>query len=179
MRLSEYQNITSEILGEIIEFKKSSRTLNQMTMLQDCNAQGVALGLNEDSFIRIIGEYTLLCVENYQHVYPPAAYDSDRPVTALGISVLSFDKYYFVQYLLRKAYTQILDRENVCQEEVEVNKVSVIVQKILSRNEKLFTDFYDREVKPLLAENIPHDQIVAKVAPLLDKEIDRLTAWRR
>ena len=95
VRLSEYQTITSEILGEIIEYKKSSRTLNQMTMLQDCNAQGVALGLNEDSFIRIIGEYTLLCVENYQHVYPPAAYDSDRPVTALGISVLSFDKYYF------------------------------------------------------------------------------------
>ena len=174
-RLSRYQRITSEILGEIIEYKKSSRTLNQMTMLQDCNAQGVALGLNEDSFIRIIGEYTLLCVENYQHVYPPAAYNSDRPVTALGISVLSFDKYYFVQYLLRKAYTQILDRENVCQEEVEVNKVSVIVQRVLSRNEKLFTDFYDREVKPLLAENIPHDQIVAKVAPLLDKEIDRLT----
>ena len=174
-RMAAYRKTTSEVLGEILEYRKTSKTLNQLTMLQDCNAQGVALGLDRDSFVRIIGEYALLCVENYQSVYPGTAHDESRPITALGISVLSFDKYYFVQYLLHKAYTQILDRENVCQDEVEVNKVSVVVQDILSRNEKLFSDIYDREVRTRLDRNIPQTQIVAEVAPILDKEIKRLT----
>lgn len=174
-RMVAYRKTTSDVLGEILELRKTRRTLNQLTMLQDCNAQGVALGIDRNSFVRIIGEYALLCVENYPCVYPVTARDDSRPVTALGISVLSFDKYYFVQYLLHKAYTQILDRENVCQDEVEVNKVSVIVQDILSRNEKLFSDFYDREVRTRLDQNIPQTQIIADVAPILDREIKRLT----
>jgi len=174
-RLAGYRKTTSDVLSEILEFRKGNKTLNQLTMLQDCNAQGVALGINGDSFIRIIGEYALLCVENYQCVYPGTAHDEARPVTALGISVLSFDKYYFVQYLLHKAYTQILDRENVCQDEVEVNKVSVIVQDVLAKNEKLFSDFYDREVRTRLDKNIHQTQIIAEVAPILDREIRRLT----
>ena len=175
-RIAGYRKTTSDVLGEIIALKKSSKTVNQLTMLQDCNARGVSLGLNEDSFVRIIGEYALLCVENYQNVYPGTAHDEGRPVTALGISVLSFDKYYFVQYLLRKAYTQILDRENVCQDEVEVNKVSIIVQDILSRNEKLFSDIYDKEVRNRLDRGVPQTQIIAEVAPILDREIKRMTS---
>ena len=174
-RLASYRKTTSDVLGEVIDLRKRCPSVNQLTMLQDCNAQGVALGLDGDSFVRIVGEYALLCVENYQNVYPGTARDEGRPVTALGLSVLSFDKYYFVQYLLHKAYAQILDRENVCQDEVEVNKVSVIVHEILSKNGKLFSEFYDREVRTRLDRGVPQTQIIAEVAPILDGEIARMT----
>ena len=125
--------------------------------------------------MRIIGEFALLTISHYNEMFNISAIDDRRPIHALGLSVLSFDKYYFVQYLLHKAYIHILDREKVMQGEVDVNKVSKIVQDILSRNVNVFSHFYDTQVKSRLDKQMDQNTIIAQIHPELQKEIERLT----
>lgn len=175
VRISEFAKTSKEVLEAILKAKDQYRSLGSMVMLQNCNSVGTSLNLDDDSFVRIAGEYALLSVKHYPEMFQPAAQDNQRPIHALGISVLSFDKYYFVQYLLHKAYAHILDRENVSQAEVEVNKVSQIVQGILSQNVDVFSQLYDREIAPRLNNNLDHAEIISQVSPALNREIGRLT----
>ena len=166
---------SKEMLENILDARKKYSKLGSLVMLQNCNSDGTSLGLNEDSFVRIAGEYALLSVKHYPEMYQPAAQDSRRPLHALGLSVLSFDKYYFVQYLLHRAYAHILDRENVSQSEVEVNKVSQIVQGLLGENVNIYSKFFEKEVAPRLNNNLDHTEIISQIGTPLNQEINRLT----
>lgn len=174
-RIGGYADCTKVILNDILEARGEYASLGKLIMLQNCNSDGQSLELNEDSFVRITGEYALLSVSNYPEMFPASAQDPNRPLHALGLSVLSFDKYYFVQYLLHKAYAYILDRENVSQTEVDVNKVSQIVQSLLSENVKIFSKFYDREIVNRLNDKVEQAEIITQVGPALKDEIERLT----
>lgn len=175
VKYTAYANTSKEVLEEVLNAKKKFPKLGSLVLLQNCNSDGTALGLNDDSFVRIAGEYALLSVKHYPEMFQPAAQDPKRPLHALGLSVLSFDKYYFVQYLLHRAYAHILDRENVSQSEVEVNKVSQIVQGLLSQNVNIFSKFYEKEISPRLNNNLDHTEIISQIGPALKAEITRLT----
>ncbi len=174
-KYTAYARTSKEVLEDILEARIRFSKLGHLVMLQNCNSDGTSLGLDEDAFARIAGEYALLSIGHYTEMYKPAAQDYNRPLHALGLSVLSFDKYYFVQYLLHRAYAHILDRENVSQTEVEVNKVSQIVQGVLSQNVSIFSKFYDGEVAPRLNDNLDHTEIISQIGPALRAEIARLT----
>lgn len=170
-----YRQTTKEQLHQVLEAKKEHPSLNNLVLMQNCNSNGLSLGLDIESFVRIASEYALLSVSHYDEMYSPAAQDPSRPIHALGLSVLSFDRYYFVQYLLHKAYAYILGREGIQQEEVDVNKVSNIADKILKNNVNVFSDFYSKHIEPMLNNNIDQETIITKVRPLWQEEIKRLT----
>ena len=174
-KMAKYKEQTKLTIEDILASKTKSNSLNNIILVQNCNSNGLSLNLDEESFVRIIGEFALLTVSHYSEMFNISARDSKRPIHALGLSVLSFDKYYFVQYLLHKAYIHILDREKVMQDEVDVNKVSKIVQDILARNVNVFSRFYEKEVKSRLDKKMDQNTIIAQIHPELTKEIDRLT----
>ena len=176
VRMDTYREQTRQTVSLIINAKARFRSVEHLVMMQNCNSNGLSLNLNEDSLIRIIGEYALLSVSHYDDIFSQNTQDPQRPIHALGLSVLSFDKYYFVQYLLHRAYIHILDRENVKQTDVDVNKVSQIVQTILAKHVNVFTDFYNRHVQPRLEKHIDQDTIMAEIKPELDAQISNLTA---
>ncbi len=173
--MAEYQRQTKQTINDILSSKKNFRSLNNLILVQNCNSSGLSLNLDKESFVRIIGEFALLTISHYNEMFNISAYDDRRPIHALGLSVLSFDKYYFVQYLLHRAYIHILDREKVMQGEVDVNKVSKIVQDILLRNVNVFSHFYDTQVKSRLDKQMDQNTIIAQIHPELQKEIERLT----
>lgn len=174
-RVEEFAVTSKKVLEEILQAKKQFAELGFLIMLQNCNADGTSLDLDEDSFVRVVSEYALLSVNHYPEMFQPAALDPNRPIHALGLSVLSFDKYYFVQYLLHRAYVYILDRENVSQSEVDVNKVSQIVQGLLSQKVNVFSKFFDEEVAPRLNNNLEHTEIISQIKPLLDEKMAWMT----
>lgn len=174
-KYTAYIQTSKKVLEEILGAKDKFTKIGSLIMLQNCNSDGTSLNLDKDAFVRIAGEYALLSVKHYPEMYQPAAQDRKRPLHALGLSALSFDKYYFVQYLLHRAYAYILDRENVSQTEVEVNKVSQIVQGLLSQNVNIFSKFYDKEVEPRLNNNLDQTEIISQIGPALKVEIERLT----
>ena len=174
----ELDELAKNNLRQIVEVKTKMkyRVLNSLILVQNHNEQGIALDLNHESYANLVGEYALSVSIDYNRIFSTSfllATKSERPLLGLGLSMLNFDRYYFVQYLLRKAYNYILDREVVTQEEVDVNKVSNIVQSILVSNINIFSRLYDEEVVPLL-NKMSHEDIMAAVEPCLRQEIERL-----
>lgn len=174
----QLEELAKSTLKKIVDVKTSMKyhVINSLLLVQNHNEQGIALDLNYESYANLIGEYALSISIDYNRIFTSAFLNEtkkERPLLGLGLSMLNFDRYYFVQYLLRKAYNYILDREDVTQKDVDVNKVSNIVQKILVDNINIFTRLYEAEVIPLL-NKMSHEDIMAAVEPRMREEIERL-----
>lgn len=178
----EFRNITAdeeakkktvqkEVLKKLADLKLEQNTLEQIVVLQNTNSDGYALNLDQDSFLRILGEMALICVEKYNTVFTQAGiFDREHLATALGLSVMNLDKYYFENYLLRRAYLRIMEREDVTAEEVDLNKVAVIANACLTKHKNFFSDFYEQSITPLWRKNTSQETIIAQTAePLNDK----------
>jgi len=165
-------SVSEAIVGER---REHPNRIHRFMILSNRNSKGISLNFDEDSLVRVLGEYALVNIENYDAFYPQAEDHNQFDITAFGLSILNFDKFYFKHYLLRRSYIYILERENVAMGKVDVNLASVVAQKLLRGNEKLFSSFYDEEVKPLLREGKPHEDIIATIVPKLDSQISQLT----
>lgn len=164
-------------IQRLLQLKKDlevSGLMHRLFLMQNCNCDGVSLNLDEASLVRIIGEMALACVESYDTLFPLSEELEPTEITTFGLSVLSFDKYYFVNYLLRRAYLTVLDRERVNDRAVDVNKASKIAQNSLRGRTQLLTDFYTSEVEPLVNSARPHEDIASEIGAKLQTKIDKL-----
>lgn len=165
----EYKENTKKTSLEIVAYKTDCK--HRFIMMQNRNSKGVALNLNHDSLISIMGELALICIENYTSIFPLSEEYENSEIMAIGLSALRLDKFHYVHYLLRKAYLKVLERENIMQQEVDVNKVSQIAQNSLEDHITLVTNFYDGKVKPLIKQGKSDDEIIAEITPELDSQI--------
>ena len=165
------KDVQKQMLKKFADLKLEQNTLEQIVIMQNTNSDGYALNLDQDSFLRILGELALICVEKYNTVFTQAGiFDREHLATALGLSVMNLDKYYFENYLLRRAYLRIMERENVTAEEVDLNKVAIIANTCLAKHKVFFSDFYEQSITPLWRKNTSQDTIIAQTAePLNDK----------
>ena len=165
------QNVQKQMLKKFADLKLEQNTLEQIVVMQNTNSDGYALNLDQDSFLRILGELALIVVEKYNTVFTQAdIFDRKHLATALGLSVMNLDKYYFENYLLRRAYLRIMEREDVTAEEVDLNKVAIIANACLAKHKNFFSDFYEQSITPLWRKNMSQDTIIAQTAkPLNDK----------
>ena len=167
----EKKTTQKEMMQKFAELKLQHNTLEQIVVMQNTNSDGFALNLDQDSFLRILGELALICVEKYNTVFTQAGiFDREHLVTALGLSVMNFDKYYFENYLLRRSYLRIMEREDVTAEEVDLNKVAVIANACLAKHKELFSDFYENTITPLWRKNMQQESIIAQTAEPLDNK---------
>ena len=176
------KDIQKQMLKKFADLKLKQNTLEQIVIMQNTNSDGYALNLDQDSFLRILGELALICVEKYNTVFTQAGiFDREHLATALGLSVMNLDKYYFENYLLRRAYLRIMEREDVTAEEVDLNKVAIIANACLAKHKTFFSDFYEQSITPLWRKNTSQDTIIAHTAEPLDdkfKEVfDDLTSY--
>ena len=169
----EYAKTTKQVIEQIVKYRQSfSQNIAHLLLMQNFTEENISLDLNNDSFNRIIGEFALLCVECYPKLF--SVNITPSPIKSFGLSVLNFDKYYFVQYLLRRTYLYIFDRENVTQKSVDINKVSPISQSKLKEHTHLVSNFYKNEIEPLLMKGRDHNSIISEITPMLDSKIDVL-----
>lgn len=176
------KNVQKQMLSIFADLKLEQNTLEQIVIMQNTNSDGYALNLDQDSFLRILGELALICVEKYNTVFTQAGiFDREHLATALGLSVMNLDKYYFENYLLRRAYLRIMEREDVTTEEVDLNKVAIIANACLAKHKNLFSDFYEQSITPLWRKNTSQETIIAQTAQPLNskfKEVsDDLTSY--
>lgn len=165
------KDVQKQMLKKFADLKLEQNTLEQIVIMQNTNSDGYALNLDQDSFLRILGELALICVEKYNTVFTQAGiFDRGHLATALGLSVMNLDKYYFENYLLRRAYLRIMEREDVTAEEVDLNKVAIIANACLAKHKDFFSDFYEQSITPLWRKNTLQDTIIAQTSePLNDK----------
>ena len=165
----ELSTIAQNTLKQIVDVKTSGKyeVLSSLILVQNHNEEGISLGLNHESYVNLVGEYALCVTLDYNSIFTMTFLSDTRiehPVLGLGLSMLSFDRFYFVQYLLRKAYNYILDREAVTLEEVDINKVSKKAQDILLGKIDIFTRLYNDKVVPMINEKkMSHESIMAQI----------------
>lgn len=165
----EYKKGTKSTSLDIVAYKGDCK--HRFIMMQNRNSKGIALNLNHDSFIGIMGEFALICIENYTSIFPLSEEYEKNEIMAIGLSALRLDKFHYVHYLLRKAYLKVLERENVMQQDVDVNKVSQIAQNSLDSHIALVSNFYHEIVEPLIKQGKHDDEIIAEITPKLDAQI--------
>lgn len=176
------KTIQKEMLKKFADLKLEQNTLEQIVVMQNTNSDGFALNLDQDSFLRILGELALICVEKYNTVFTQAGiFDREHLATAIGLSVMNLDKYYFENYLLRRSYLHIMEREDVTVEEVDLNKVAIIANASLAKHKNFFSDFYEQSITPLWRKNTSQETIIAQTSEPLNNKIkevsDDLTSY--
>lgn len=145
-RAESYAKNTKFITNELISLKESAE-INRVLILQNCNLNGIGLGLDKNTLIKIFGEYALLATEQFNDIYPMS--DFDRPdVSAFGIAALWFDKYFFTDYLLSYSYLYVMNRENVGQHFMN-NPLDLLdkAKKYIGENCSFLTSFYETYIK--------------------------------
>lgn len=173
LKISTYEENCRHNLDDIIRFnKQENMPVANFIFMQNCQQEGVSLQLTQDSFTRIIGELALLSIEQYENVF--ISRSDGFSIKALGLSVLHFDRFYFVNYLLRRAYLYVMDRERVNDQKVDIAKADQIVNEKLEEKTRLVSDFYNNEIKPLL-HTTSQKQIIVEITPKLDRLMDAIS----
>ena len=177
LRIQEHKENARKSLNSLLDLKSRYTCIAHLICMQNNNSDGISLALNEDSLGRIFGEYAMQSVCSYDSIFMNVQIPPSDPhqIYSFGLSVLSFDKYYFVQYLLHKAYKTILERENVSQEEVDINKVSRIIQELLKNRINIFSNLYEEFVKPKLEDSMSPDEIISRFGEEWISRIAKLT----
>ena len=170
----EFRKTSESVIHQLVEIKKSKDDFS-IILMQNSNAKGASLNLTAHSLARIMGEYALLAVCKYDTLFPPAAVPVDRPIYALGLSVLEFREDKATKEIVRQACLEILNRENVSQNKVDVNKIiSDIVKKVLPPHLQMFSHIFEKSVMPLLEQKKSQEQIMAAVTPEINEKLESL-----
>ena len=171
------KNLQMKMLQKFADLKLQQNSLEQIVLMQNTNSDNYALNLDQDSFLRVIGELTLTCMEKYNTIFTQAGtFDREHPITAIGLSVMNLDKYYFENYLLRRSYIRILEREDVTAEEVDLNKVAVIANECLNKHKTVFSDFYGQSITPLWKSGLEQDTIISQTSAQLKNKLKEVEA---
>lgn len=173
--IQEYKDITRESLAEIISYKNSNLGyIHHLFVFQNVQADGVSLNLNRVSFTRIIGEFTLACIESYHSLLD--FHVSDKDFHAFGLSMVSLDRYYFIQYLLSRVYLHTMDKERIMQESVDINMAYKIAKELIEKWQNIMSDLYDSQIKPRLREGKDHQTIVVEMGPIIAEKYEAIEA---
>ena len=160
---------SGRMFDRLLDAKKGQRLLHSLVMVEGCNTNGIALDMDYSTWLKILGEYSLLAVENYNILFPINTGVQNDCMT-FGLSALEFDRYYFIHYLLRRAYLKIMNREHVDQEKVDINKVAQIAHNQLLKHYHIFRKIYDTEVVQKLRQGQDENSIQADIKEIVERE---------
>ena len=176
--IQQLKKVMSETMRQAIELrKKPGNNMAHFIVMQNSQSQGISLNLSMETLVKIVGEFAMLCVECYDEFFGLTQPNSE--LQGLGISVLSLDKYYYVDYLLHKAFLYALEREGVRGVD-EIERVDVVLatnraHELLKDKVGLLSRFYDEEVKKRLNNRLSPEEIVQQITPLLKVRTGDLT----
>lgn len=162
------ENQKAHLLGNgWISFRKEqeSRCLQQIILLQNRRKGGGSFNFDLSTFTRIISEYALTCLENYEEIYDQSTAISMRKegkIAGFGISCLDFNRSYYLSYMLHHAYLHVMKREGVKQEVADVNKVAQIATETLEHRINVLTNFYNKYIQSEIDKGKSGDEIVGK-----------------
>jgi C1A family cysteine protease len=169
----EREKQAKEVIRAIVKYRKENQgNIYHFLVMQNMQTGGISLDLSSESFVRVIGEFAMICVENYQSIFGIMPPESD--LQSFGLSVLQFDKYYFIEYLLHKAYLFSMEREGVHEEEVDINMAFNKSKTVLQDRIHLLSEFFKKEVLPRLDRKQDEAHIVEELAPLLSAKLNEI-----
>ena len=128
---------------------------NRLVVIQNRTKNGVAV-LSEregsSALYQMIATMIYLLSSQYDRIFKTASINNGHNnVVGIGISSLYFDKYLFTDYLLNKIITEVIDRQNVNNNDVDVNDVYESANTLLSDKVAVLSNFFKK-----YGDNIVH-----------------------
>lgn len=171
---NEYQQNAYTILKEATDLRNENK-LSHVVIMQNRNEKKLSLNLDQASFIRIIGEFTLLYLENYRYFFENTLDQNKYEIATFGLAVLNFDKYQFVDYLLSRAFIHRMEQEGVNQTKVDINQIIEFVNNLLKDDCHLI-DNLQKEIRFSLGEKPKtEDEVIVQLDNLVSEKFKQLT----
>ncbi len=168
--------IGGEVFQQVVALRRQHRdVISHLIPMANVNSEGYSLNLNNETLVRLLGEMAIIFVSSYDRFMRRVEDDDNCDVTAIGLSQIYLDEHYFARYLQHKAFLHVLEREQVAQEAVDLNKIAPIAQKCLYdpaikfdvRN--LFSQFWNEsKVEIMLAQGKSETEIIALLSPKIN-----------
>ena len=171
--VSAENETTLEMLRQQCASKQQIPTLHEVLLIQNTNAQRMSMKMDEDALAQLLAWRAVALVDAPQSggVFRNV---EDDVVASFGISCLSFDRYYYLHYLLHHAYLSVMEREGVQDAKVDVNKVAQVAEKCLEGREQVLTGFWDKHVAPHLNAGQSNEQLVPVIKSKIDEFIGEM-----
>lgn len=171
----ELRQTTKETISKIVAMRRNTETVNYIahfSILQN-QTNSRALELTQESLVSIAGEFALICIENYDEAF--GGYNVDRKdVQGIGISMLSFDQYYFQEYILQDSFIKILENERIHESEVDITWAAREIDMLLQPYLKLMTEFYQQEIATRRERGDAITDIMPAIHPKLKERFEEL-----
>lgn len=161
-------------LRQLCSLKRQTHIINDILLIQNTNAQRLALSMDMTTVAQLLAWRFISMVNESQSSSVHLADANEDVVSSFGLSCLSFDRYYYLHYLLHHAYLSVMEREGVQKTHVDVNKVADMAQQCMIGRENVLTTFWNKHVAPRLNSGEREDQIIPVVREKTNEFIDEL-----
>ena len=171
--MSVHNRTTIENATKLCEAKKDCSSLEQVILIQNCNADKVALGFDGQSMAMALAWFAIANVECDECLHNSVVMQHNmEKVATFGLSCLYFDRYYYLHFMLHHAYLAVMQREGLHMQEVDVNKVADVAQRRLEGKANFFSSFYERHVAAHLHAGKTLGQLTPHIAADLNRFVD-------
>lgn len=140
---------------------------NHLLILQNKSKDGISILTGEtalDSFYNMITYLVVFLSSYYDNIFNNTG--NNRDIIGIGLSLLSFDKYQFADYLLQKSMLATIENQSVNNNEIDVNKVNIQADVILKDKNTIFSSFIE-EWKGKENQNPSYENISKQVEEIL------------
>ena len=175
LKAEELAGRTKETIDKIVAMRNNAATANHIahfTIIQNQTTTR-ALELTEESLISIAGEFALICIENYDAAFGGINVDN-KDIQGIGISMLSFDQYYFQEYILQDSFIKILEQEHVHENEVDITWAAREIDLMLRPLLTMMSEFYQQEIATRRERGDALTDIMPAIHPKIQQQFDAL-----
>lgn len=172
LTLHDVQQKTSSGLKCLVEYRKKHQILQHLIAIQNYQNGGVSLSFQQPSLVRLLGEFSLLMIENYMSVFGNQYVEKN--LQTMGMSILQLDKFYFTEYLLRKTLKTVAEKEHVKQDRVDINNASKYANDLVKPWLTLLSETYRKEIKVALDRHEPETNIISNIDVYLVGQFEKM-----
>lgn len=173
-KAEELNNKSRETIDKIVAMRHKKDTahhISHFTIIQN-QTNSRALELTQESIISIAGEFALICIENYDHAFGINVDPKD--IQGIGISMLSFDQYYFQEYILQDSFIKILENERIHEGEVDITWAAREIDLLLQPYLKMMAEFFQQEIATRHERGDAMTDIMPAILPKLKEKFEDL-----
>ena len=174
-KIEELTTQTKETVDNIVALRRkkdSAHSIAHFAIIQNQTTTR-ALELTLESIISIAGEFALICIENYDQALGGLNVDS-KDIQGIGISMLSFDQYYFQEYILQDSFIKILEQEHVHENEIDITWAAREIDLLLQPYLKMMSEFYQQEIATRRERGDAMTDIMPAILPKLKEKFEGL-----
>ena len=171
--LEKANQLTMDVLRALSKLRRSSNVLGKVMMIQDTNTDRRALRMDEETLAELLAWKAVAMAESMPRAQAIDLQEEDR-IASFGLSCVSFDRYYYLHFLLHHAYLSVMEREGVQNTHVEVNKVANVAQRCMAGREQVLTEFWNTHVAPRLNAGEKRDVVIPAIRENMERFIAEL-----